>query len=243
MNKTTVSIGVLGVVALLFTNAFSIETAKPSPPDSTQFETIIVRDSVITEPGESVTVFKDGHAIPGEQFNKELLSFEYKDGWERVRGVLRWPRTLAPAVAIRVGFARRDSVAKKIEILCFEVTDEKGHVDVRCANPLGPKYAGFMWPAPAKDVKKLREHYNRGLAQSLKGKYDQALAEYEKALQYNPNAYQVHYNAGVAYVRLKQYAKAIFQLEHYLESKPDAENREETERIIEELEDKITERE
>jgi len=231
------------IVALRCANALSIETVKPSPPDSTEFETIIVRDSVITEPGESVTVFKNGHAIPGERFNEELLTFEYKDGWERIRGVLRWPRTLTPAVAIRVGFARRDAVDKKIEMLCSEITDEEGYVDVRCANPLGPKYVGFMWPAPAKDVVKLREHYNRGLAQSLEGNYERALAEYEKALQYEVNDPQVHYNIAVAHIRLKRYAEAIFELEHYLELKPDAENRQETERIIEELRAKVKESE
>ena len=227
------------MVALLFTKAFSIETAKPSRPDTSGFPTIVIRDSVRTGPDSSVTVFTDGRAIPGERLNKELLRSEFKDGWERIRGVLRWPRTLAPAVGIRVGFARRDSVRKKIEILCFEVTDDEGYVDVRCANPIGPKYVTFMWPAPAKDKEKLREHYNRGLAQSLKGNYDQALTEYEKALRYDPNAYQVHYNMGVAYVRLKRYAEAIFELEHYLELKPDAENREETEGIIEELKEKL----
>lgn len=230
-----------GVIALLFTNAFCIEITEPSPPDSTEFETITIRDSVITQPGESITVFKDGHAIPGGRFNKELLTFEDKDGWERIRGVLRWPRTLTPAVGIQVGFARQDTVRKTFKVLCFEVTDEKGHVDVRCANPIGPRYAEFMWPAPAKDVVKLREHYNRGLAQSLEGNYDQALAEYGKALQYNPNAYQVYYNMAVAHIRLKRYAEAIFELEHYLELKPDAENWEETEGIIEQLKENLRE--
>ena len=229
------------VIALLFTNALAIETVKPSRPDSLRFSTITIRDTVTTEPGESVTVFKDGHAIPGERFNTELLHTEFRDGWERVRGVLRWPRTLTAAVAIRVGFARRDSMDKTIEILCCEVTDEEGYVDVGCANPMGPKYTVFMWPAPAKDVKKLREHYNLGLAESLKGNYEGALAEYEKALQYNPNAYQAHYNMAVAHIRLKRYAEAIFELEHYLELKPEAENREETERIIEELREEVRE--
>lgn len=56
-----------------------------------------------------------------------------------------------------------------MKMLCFEVTDESSYVDVRCANPMGPKYTAFMWPAPAKDKEKLREHYNQGLAYSLKG--------------------------------------------------------------------------
>jgi len=230
-----------GVITLLFTNAFCIEITEPSPPDSTEFQTITIRDSVITEPGESVTVFKDGHAMQGARFNKELLHSEFKDGWEHVWGVLRWPRTLTPAVGIQVGFARQDTVRKTFKVLCFEVTDEKGHVHVRCANPIGPRYAEFMWRAPAKDVVKVREHYNRGLAQSLEGNYDQALAEYEKALQYNPNAYQVYYNMAVAHIRLKRYAEAIFELEHYLELKPDAENWEETEGIIEQLKEKLEE--
>ena len=46
---------------------------------------------------------------------------------------------------------------------------------------------------------------------------------------------------GVAYVRLKRYAEAIFELEHYLELTPAAENREETERIIGELREKLQE--
>lgn len=79
----------------------------------------------------------------------------------------------------------------------------------------------------------------RGLAQSLEGDYDQALAEYEKALRHNPNAYQVYYNMAVAHTRLKRYSEAIFQLEHYLELKPDGENREETKRIIEQLREKV----
>jgi tetratricopeptide (TPR) repeat protein len=89
---------------------------------------------------------------------------------------------------------------------------------------------GHLFPNPR--AEKLREQCRLGLAGSLKGNYEGAVPEYEKALQYDPNSYKVHCSMGVPYVRLKQYAKAIFQLEHYLELKPDAEHREETERII-----------
>ena len=41
-----------GIIGLLSAKAFSIETAKQSRPDSTEFETITVRDAVIMEPGE-----------------------------------------------------------------------------------------------------------------------------------------------------------------------------------------------
>ncbi|MFH1007855.1 MAG: tetratricopeptide repeat protein [Candidatus Latescibacterota bacterium] len=83
--------------------------------------------------------------------------------------------------------------------------------------------------------------YDVGFAESLKGNYRGAPAEYERALEYDQNAYPVHYNMGVSYVRLKQYARAIFELEHYLELKPDAENPEETEGIIEQLREKLRE--
>jgi len=53
----------------------------------------------------------------------------------------------------------------------------------------------------------------------------------------------VLYNLGVAYFKKELYEKAVFQFERYLELKPDADNREETERIIEELRGKLKESE
>lgn len=63
--------------------------------------------------------------------------------------------------------------------------------------------------------------------------------EYEEALRYDPNAFQVHYNMAVAYERVERHKQAVFELERYLELKPDAENREETEGIIEQLREKM----
>jgi len=51
----------------------------------------------------------------------------------------------------------------------------------------------------------------------------------------------MYYNMAVAHIRLKRYAEGIFELEHYLELKPAAENWDETERIIEQLREKLQE--
>ena len=120
--------------------------------------------------------------------------------------------------------------------------NEKGYVKVEYPNTTGKKYPEFMRPGPAKDVEALRKHYNQGLAHSLNDDYDAAIFKYFEALRYDPNAYQVLYNLGVAYSKKGLYEKAVFQFERYLELNPDAENREETEGIIEQLGEKLRER-
>jgi len=229
-----------GFVGLLFDLAFSVETEKSfSRPDPLSLPTIQIQDSVLVRPDTSITLFRSGRIQSEERFKKDLLHSEWKDGWQRVSGVLRWPRTLSPAVHIQVGFVRYEQTSKKIKMLCYEITNENGYVDLSCANLLGPMYHEFMRPAPPKNAEELQKHYNQGLTHSLQGEYVQALLEYEEALKYDPNSYQVHYNMGVVYVRLERYKEAVFAFERYLELRPGADNREETEGIIEQLREKL----
>ena len=47
-------------------------------------------------------------------------------------------------------------------------------------------------------------HYTMGLSHDWNGLPDQALAEYEKASQLDPNNYVVHLKLGVAYARAEK---------------------------------------
>ncbi len=52
-------------------------------------------------------------------------------------------------------------------------------------------------------------YYNRGNAYLAKGKYDQAIADYNKTAKLNPTYYMCYDNRGNAYTRKKQYDQAI----------------------------------
>lgn len=53
------------------------------------------------------------------------------------------------------------------------------------------------------------------------GKYDEAIVEFQKVLQSDPNLAPVHYNLGVAYERKKQPAEAQAQYQEAIRLKPD----------------------
>ena len=63
--------------------------------------------------------------------------------------------------------------------------------------------------ATAQTVLKDAEAYNhRGIAYDSKGQYDQAISDYNKALELNPMDALAYYNRGVAYYSRKDYDKA-----------------------------------
>ena len=50
---------------------------------------------------------------------------------------------------------------------------------------------------------------NRGVAYAAKGQYDQAISDYNKALEMNPRFAKAYYNRGLAYWRKGQPDQAI----------------------------------
>lgn len=69
-----------------------------------------------------------------------------------------------------------------------------------------------------------RKHVVRGEILVKEGNFEQAAAEYKKAMQIAPYATQLHYNAALINAELKEYAEAIHQMNIYLKAAPDAPN-------------------
>ena len=63
-------------------------------------------------------------------------------------------------------------------------------------------------------------YYNRGIAYSEKGKYDQATSDLTKALEITPRFALAYYNRGVAYMKKGKYDQAISDLTKALEINP-----------------------
>ena len=64
------------------------------------------------------------------------------------------------------------------------------------------------------------ENYSRGCALSGKGKYDEAIAEYTKAIELDPNFAYAYNNRGVAYKNIGQYDLAIADYNRAIELDP-----------------------
>ncbi len=58
------------------------------------------------------------------------------------------------------------------------------------------------------DLNEALAYANRGIAYGKKGQYDQAISDYNKALEINPRDALAYNNRGLAYLRNGQYDKA-----------------------------------
>lgn len=74
---------------------------------------------------------------------------------------------------------------------------------------------------------KVTSYYNFGVLYANNAKYDDAIKEYNKALEIDPDNPLVHYNLGVIYDEYKNRPeKAVLHYEKYLQFKPDAKDAE-----------------
>jgi tetratricopeptide (TPR) repeat protein len=65
------------------------------------------------------------------------------------------------------------------------------------------------------------EYYNQGVTLSDAGKYDEAIAEYNKSIESNPNFVSSYLNLGYVYYQKKQYDLAIKNYTKVIELSPD----------------------
>jgi tetratricopeptide (TPR) repeat protein len=63
-------------------------------------------------------------------------------------------------------------------------------------------------------------YYNRGLAYYNQQKYAQAIADYNKAIELDPNDADAYYNRGIAYADQQEYAQAIADYNKAIELDP-----------------------
>lgn len=79
-------------------------------------------------------------------------------------------------------------------------------------------------------------HYNLGVAYSQAEMFDEAVVEYGKSLEFDPDNPEAHYNLGVLYADLKNDPDAaIGHYQKYLQLNPKAKDREEVQAAIESL--------
>jgi len=72
----------------------------------------------------------------------------------------------------------------------------------------------------SKDAKPELAHTNQGTTYSKKGKYNEAIKEYDKAIAINPSCALAYYNRSVAYTKTRQYDKAINDCNKVLQLDP-----------------------
>lgn len=74
---------------------------------------------------------------------------------------------------------------------------------------------GFL--SCASKEKQAEEHFRKGFEHQNQGNLDEALEEYQKALQLNPNYTQVYTNLGTVYLGKQDYDQAIQQFKKVIE--------------------------
>jgi len=70
------------------------------------------------------------------------------------------------------------------------------------------------------EVKSAKFYFNRGFEYAKKGKLDQAIADYTKALELNPKFDWAYYNRGNAYEKKGRHARAIADYTKVIELNP-----------------------
>ena len=75
-------------------------------------------------------------------------------------------------------------------------------------------------PIKESELGNAEAYYNRGLAYGKKGKYDQAISDFTRALELNPGNARAYDRRGFAYGKKGQYDQAISDFTKALEINP-----------------------
>ncbi|HEC56454.1 MAG TPA: tetratricopeptide repeat protein [Candidatus Syntrophoarchaeum butanivorans] len=66
-----------------------------------------------------------------------------------------------------------------------------------------------------------KAYYNRGLVYAEQEKYDEAIKDFDKAIELNPDDAEAYHNRGIAYTKLGEYDEAIKDFDKAIELNPD----------------------
>ena len=69
-----------------------------------------------------------------------------------------------------------------------------------------------------------KEHYDNGVQFAMKGQFQEAIAEYRKSIEYNPDSAEAHSNLGFAYFDSGDIEQAIVEQTRAIEIKSDYSN-------------------
>ena len=64
-------------------------------------------------------------------------------------------------------------------------------------------------------------YVDRGIAYGRKNQYDRAIADFDRAIQLNPQLKGIHSNRGLAYVNKRDYDRAIADLDSEIQLNPE----------------------
>jgi tetratricopeptide (TPR) repeat protein len=79
-------------------------------------------------------------------------------------------------------------------------------------------------------------YYNLGVTQAAASLYNDAMASYEKSLEFDPDNFDTYYNMGLLYEKImRDFKKAVSCYRKYLELYPQAPDKNEIKKIIEEI--------
>ena len=82
-------------------------------------------------------------------------------------------------------------------------------------------------------VNPVKKHFNQGVVNHNSGDCEQAIADYDKAVELDPDYASAYYNRGMSYADSGDLEQAIADFEWYLELAPNALNRAELTNVIE----------
>lgn len=83
-----------------------------------------------------------------------------------------------------------------------------------------PKEAIASYGEPL-EVKRGEAWYNRGVVLMTTGQFQEAIANFDKILEIEPNLYQVWFNRGIVLGKLERHEEAITNLDNALTIQPD----------------------
>ena len=73
-------------------------------------------------------------------------------------------------------------------------------------------------------VTKAKDYFNRAVDKQNKGDYQEAIADYDRAIKLKPEYADVYYNRGNAYKNIEEYSKAIADYDRAIKLKPEYAN-------------------
>jgi len=190
--------------------------------EASNLPVIPLGDSDTLKIGEKVYVI--GHTLG--------LEYSFSDGMlsgKRDFGNLKWLQFTAPVSFGNSGGPLINSKGEAVGVVSIGSIPESGVVlqNVNFAlaiNEVKP-YLSLMPKMTLKEIMdsptiQAEYFFMRGNEYYRQGNYDSAIAEYNKALQLNPNDASAYNNLGLAYESLGQYQKAIEYLQKSLQLDP-----------------------
>lgn len=175
------------------------------------------------------------------------LGYEYDDqeGEHIVGAIYAWTTGAGDTYTVVMEMPASDKAAYEEMNLAWEsieLTTPTAALSVPTPVPTAPPPTAAPEPAspvptspPA--VSPAEEHFEKGFDYFQQEKWDEAIAEFQAAIQLDPEFSMAYLGLGYGYVNKQEFQKAIEALEKYLQLEPAADNRAQVEGDIQQMRD------